>query len=117
MVRNRRGISALGCLLSVLIVVAIGYFALQAGQVYLDYVQYQDSMRQAARFAGSKTDQQIIRSLRAKADSLGLPEGARNIRIHRMSRHIDIEAEYYVNVELPGYVREIYLNPKAEGAF
>ena len=117
MVRRRQGASALGCLLTLLIIVAIGYFVTQAGQVYWNYFQYRDAMRQAARFAGRKSDQQIIRGLRAKADSLGLPESAQNVRIHRTMRHIDIEAEYYDHVELPGYVREVYLNPKAEGAF
>ena len=117
MVRRRRGAGALGCLVTLLIVVAIGYFAAQAGQVYWNFVQYQDSMRQAARFAARKTNQQIIRGLRAKADSLGLPESAQNIRIYRTPRHIDIEAEYYDHIELPGFVKEVYLNPKAEGAF
>lgn len=117
MVKRRRGAGAPGCLLTLLIVVAIGYFVVQAGEVYWNYVQYRDAMRQAARFAGRKTDQQIIRGLRAKADSLGLPESAQNIRIHRTMRHIDIEAEYYDHVELPLFVREVYLNPKAEGAF
>ena len=117
MVRSRRGISALGCLVSILLVVAIGYFGVQAGQVYWDFVQYQDAMRQHARFAGRKTDKEIIRALRSKADSLGLPESAQNVRIHRNARHIDIEAEYYAIVELPLFVHEVYLNPKAEGGF
>jgi len=101
----------------VLVVVAIGYFGVEAGQVYLRYLRYQDAMSQAARFAGRKTNPQIIRALRSKADSLGLPESAHNVRVHRTSRRIDIEAEYYENVELPGYVREVYLNPKAGVAF
>ncbi len=117
MVGSRRGATALGCLVTLLIIVAIGYFGVQAGQVYLRYIRYQDAMSQAARFAGRKTNPQIIRALRSKADSLGLPESAQNIRVYRNSRRIDIEVEYYENVELPGFVREVYLNPKAGVAF
>lgn len=117
MVRARRGVTKLGCLLGLLIVVALGYFVVQAGEVYLRFYQYQDAMRQRVRFAGRKTNQQIIRELRAKADSLGLPEGAYGVRVRRVGRYIAIEAEYYDTMEFPGFVREVYLNPHAEGAF
>lgn len=117
MVALRRGISKLGCLVSILLVVAIGHFGFEAGQVYFRFLQFQDAMRQQVRFASSKTNQQIIRHLQSKADSLGLPESAHAVRIYRTNRRIDIEAEYYDNVELPGYVKEVYFNPKAQAAF
>jgi len=116
-VTSRRGITKLGCLLTLLVVVAIGHFGFEAGQVYFRYLQFQDAMRQQARFAASKSNQQIIRQLQSKADSLGLPEAAHAIRVYRGSRRIDIEVEYYDNVELPGFVREVYFNPKAGAAF
>lgn len=117
MVISRRGITKLGCLVTLLFVVAIGYFGFQAGQVYWRFLRFQDAMRQQVRFAASKSNQQIIRQLQSKADSLGLPETAYAIRVYRGPRRIDIEAEYYDNVELPGFVREVYFNPKAGAAF
>lgn len=117
MVRSRRGISKLGCLLSILIVVFVVHFGIQVTEVYWKFFQYQDAMRQRVRFAGRKTNTQIVRELRAKADSLGLPEGAFAVRVRRVQRYISIEAEYYETLELPGFVREVYLNPHAEGTF
>lgn len=117
MVSARRGITKLGCLLTLLFLVATGYFGFQGGQVYWKFLRYQDAMRQQVRFAASKSNQQIIRHLKSKADSLGLPETAGAIRVYRGNRRVDIEAEYYENVEFPGFVREVYFNPKAGGAF
>ena len=117
MVTSRQGVSKLGCLLQILIVVAIGYFGYQAGEVFWKNYVYQDAMRQQVRFAGRKDNSQIIRELRAKADSLGLPEGAQAVRVRRVQRFIAIEAEYYNTLELPGFVKQVYLNPHAEGAF
>ena len=117
MVRLRRGVTKLGCLLSLLIVVAIGYFGFQVGQVYFRFLEFQDAMRQQVRFASSKTNQQIIRHLQSKADSLGLPESAQLIRVYRNNRRIEIESEYYDHIELPLYVHEVYLNPKAQATF
>ena len=58
-----------------------------------------------------------MRHLREQADSLGLPDAARNVMVQRDGRHIEIEAEYYEHIELPLTVREVYLNPHAEGIF
>ena len=117
MVSVRRGITKLGCLVTLLIMVAIGHFGFEAGQVYWRYVRFQDAMGQQVRFAASKSNQQIIRHLQSKADSLGLPESAHAIRVYRGNRRVDIEAEYYDHVELPWFVKEVYFNPKAGGAF
>ena len=46
--RDRPGKSTLGCLFTLLIVVAAGYFAFNVGEVYLRYYRFRDSMQQAA---------------------------------------------------------------------
>lgn len=117
MVIPRRGRSTLGCLLSLLVVVAIGYFAVTVGLSYLHFFEYQDAMRQEARFAVRRTDDQIRRRLAAKADSLGLPEAAGKITIRRINRQVFIESDYYDSIEFPGFVREVHFNPHAQGVF
>lgn len=117
MVTLRRGSSSLGCLFTLLIVAAVLYFGVNAGEVYFRYYQYKDAMRQEVRFAAHNSDAVIIRHLRAQADSLELPEGAHNVVVQRDGRHIEIEAEYYDHIELPLTVREVYLNPHAEGIY
>ena len=117
MVTLRRGSSSLGCLFTLLVLAAIGYFGVNIGEVYFRYFQYKDAMRQEVRFAAHNSDAVIVRHLRDQADSLSLPEGARNVVVQRDGRHIEIEAEYYEHIELPLTVREVYLNPHAEGIF
>ena len=113
----RRGASSLGCLFSLLVVVAIVYFGINIGRVYWRFYEYQDDIRQEVRFAGAgqRTNDQILTHLRASADSLGLPEAARNVSIRRTAKSISIESDYYESVEFPMYVREIHFNPRAEG--
>lgn len=115
--RRRVGASTIGCLFTLVVVVAIAYFGTNLGRAYWRFYQYQDDMRQEVRFARRRTNDEIITRLRASVDSLGLPEGASRISIRRSERMISIEADYYELVELPMYVREIHFNPRAEGAF
>lgn len=113
--RSRRGAGSLGCLFTLLIVVAVVYFGLNVGRVYWRFYQFQDDMRQAVRFANSFTNDRIVARLRASADSLGLPEAAGRISIRRTNNFISVESTYYETVELPMFVREIRFNPHAEG--
>ena len=111
----RHGRSSVGCLFMVLIAAAVGYFGVNAGESYWRYFQYRDLMQQEARFAKQKTNDQILTRLRAAADSLGLPEEASKISIHRTADSIMIGADYDEHVEMPMYVKAIHYRPRAVG--
>jgi len=111
----RPGRSALGCLFSLLIIVAVGYFGVNAGESYWRFYQFQDDMRQEVNFAKQRTNEQIIARLRASADSLGLPDDAKIISIRRTENGIAVEASYDDRVEMPMYVKEIHYRAHAEG--
>lgn len=115
--RTRRGVGQMGCLIMLLLVAAAGYFGMGIGQVYWNYFQYRDRMQQEARFAGSRTDGVIKRRIAAFADSIGLPEGARQVRVRRQAKHVYIWAEYYEIVELPFLSKELLMSPRAEWAY
>jgi hypothetical protein len=117
MVKRRAGKGGLGCLLTLVLVGAIGYFAFHVGTAYWGYYQFQDRMKQEARFAMHRSDALIQRRLRDYADSLGLPEGAQKVNVRRRQRTIQIWAEYYQILEFPGFVREVYFHPQAVGTF
>ena len=117
MVRRRSGMSSMGCLFTLLCLAAVGYFGVGVGEHFFRFYQYQDSMRQEVKFAAHNSDALILRHLRQRADSLGLPEAAGEVTLQRDGRHIEIESEYYVHFELPGMVREHRFNPHAEGIF
>ena len=117
MMRAREGKVSLGCLFVLLILSATAYFAWNIGEVYLRFYQYQDAMKQEARCAARNSDAVIRSRLIAKADSLGLPEGARRVRIRRTRHTVYIWADYTETVELPLFVREFIFTPHAERAF
>lgn len=115
MVTTRRGAGKLGCLFSLLIAVTVVYFGVNIGEVYWRFYEYQDAMQQEVRFARSRTDEDIVRHLRALVDSIGLPEDAGRVRVRRTQRSISISSEYSEHVELPIFVREFRFQPKANG--
>jgi hypothetical protein len=112
-----RGASRVGCLFSLLLLVAAGYFAVNVGEPYVRYLRYKDAMAQEARFASRLTDEAIRHRLREKADSLGLPEAAREIGIQRTERQIAIWADYSETVEIPLVVRQIHFAPRVDRQF
>ena len=88
--RARAGRSSLGCLVTLLLIVAAGYFAVNVGEVYLRYYRFHDSMEQNARFAAHFDDAAIRNNLKLAADTLDLPAAARRVQIYRRDRHITI---------------------------
>jgi Flp pilus assembly protein TadG len=98
---NRRGASRLGCLI-VLLVLAVGvYFAFEFGEAYFRFYRFKDAMGQEARFASTRTDEQITTHLSAVADSLELPPGAELITISRGQTTITISSDYDEVIKLP----------------
>ena len=117
MVTSRRGIGSMGCLLTLLLIAVVVYFGVGIGEHFVRFYEYQDAMRQEVKFAAHSTDAVMLRHLREKADSLGLPESAGEVTLTRDGRHIAVESEYYVHMEFPLVVREKRFNPHAEGLF
>lgn len=117
MVTARAGRSSLGCLVTLLFIVAAGYFAVNVGEVYLRYYRFRDAARQELRFARMRTDADIRRRLIAKADSIGIPELGRRVRVHRTPRRITVTGEYTEIVELPLTVRDLPFRVQEERTF
>jgi hypothetical protein len=115
--RPRAGKVRLGCILSLLVFAAVVYFSYNIGSVALGYWQFQDAMEQEARFAMRTPNDVIAARLRAKADSLQLPDAAQKVQIRRKGNEIFIWADYTVNIELPGFVKEVELRPHVERVF
>lgn len=117
MVTHGRGASTLGCLVSLLVVVAIAYFGVNVGAPYWRYYQFRDAFQQEARFADRKTDAEIVTALRLKADSLALPAQAHRINVRRTPGDIIIWAEYAETIDFPFVTKDITFRPLAQRAF
>lgn len=114
--RRDRGVSTMGCLFSILILMAILYYGVDAGKIYWEFYRFQDEMETSARFASTREDMEILRHLRGVAQDLGLPAEAQRITIKR-SQHpplVTIRSEYTVELVLPFTRKTLTLKPTAE---
>jgi hypothetical protein len=112
---GRRGASRYGCLIGALAVVAVLYYGVEVGAVYLRYWQMLDEMRSVARLASNLDDASIQRRLSAKADALELPRQANRFIIRRTSRprQISISTSWTETVKLPLTTYTLRLSPVA----
>jgi hypothetical protein len=114
--RDRRGASTMGCLLSLLVLVAVLYYGVNIGEVYFRYYRLLDEMEGQARVASALDNGTIQRRIAAAIQEIGLPDDASsNLQITRSAtpREITIETDYAETVNLPLFVHTFHLHPKA----
>lgn len=113
--RGDRGTTTRGCLVTLLIFVAVVYYGFHIGEVYLRHYRIEEEMRSQARLARGLTDEAIKRRLLAFADSL-LPEVTHRVTVRRTERprRITIQGEYRDSVDLPFFKRGYRFRPRAE---
>jgi len=115
---RRRGASRLGCLIQIVIVAALVYFAFLAGEEALAYYRLKDAMKNEARFASIRSDQSIRSRLRAFTDSVKLPPEAKEIYVVREGNRIRIWSDYDQVIKLPfNKTRIVHLHPYVEKSF
>ncbi len=106
----QRGKRRLGCLITLLLLTASGYYGVEVGTAYLKYYRMVDEMNVQARFAPNLDDGMIRRRLRRKATELQLPPDAQKITIRRRSRprEIIIRISWLDTLDLPFtlYIKE-----------
>lgn len=117
--RDRRGGGAMGCLIPLLVLSIIGYFAAHASDAALRYYRFRDAMQQEARFANrpTRTDDQIKARLRLVADSLEVPMGSRRVDVRRMADRIRISANYSETIDFLIFSKRVDLHPMVERTF
>lgn len=114
-----RGRSRLGCLFTLLVMTAIGYYGVGAGGHVYRYLRLLEEMNAQARLA-RYIDNTIIRArLIQSVDRFELPSEARKFTIRRTARprEITIRTEYQVDVELPFFVYTHSFRPQARAPF
>jgi hypothetical protein len=113
---NRSGSSTLGCLVSLLILVATVYYGFHVGEVYWRYFQLLDEMKVNARLSPGLTDDVIQRRLATKVQEVFGPSHELAFRISRDPhyRTVVIETQYRDSVSLPLFHRGFNLKPRAE---
>jgi hypothetical protein len=113
---DRRGITRLGCLFSLLLLATGVYYGVALGGVYMSYYRVQDEMRTQAKVAPSVDDATIRRRILRKIDQLALPaEARRELQVQRTlrPREIRIHTTYQDTLVLPFYKYVVTLKPEA----
>jgi len=116
LVRNRRGASSIGCLVSLLVFVGLLYYGVHIGEVFFRYYRFLDEVQAQTRLAAALDDGTIRRRLEASVQEIGLPDSAANrltIRRTYEPREIRIETWYSEDVHLPLFNHTFKFNPKA----
>lgn len=114
--RHRRGTSTTGCLVSLLVLVALLYYGVNIGELYLRYYRLVDAMQTQARVAAALDNGTIHRRIRDAIEEIGLPdEATEQLTITRTPspRVITIETRYSESVHLPLFDHTFYFHPKA----
>jgi hypothetical protein len=114
--RRWRGASTTGCLVSLLILVAMLYYGVNIGEVYLRYYRLLDAMETQARVAAALDNGTIHRRIQDAIEEIGLPDAATDqLTITRTAspREITIETEYTESVHLPLFDHTFQFHPKA----
>ena len=114
--RGRRGASSTGCLVSLLLFVALLYYGVNIGEVWFRYYRFLDEVKSQARLAAGLDDGTIRRRLQAAVQEIGLPDSVGNklsIRRTFSPREIKIESWYSEDVHLPLFNHTFKFNPRA----
>ena len=104
---NEAGKGAIRTLFTLALIGVVAYAGLKFIPVRAAAFQLDDEIREQVVLAGSGrrrvADDEIRRTILARAESLGLPVDTRELIIRRTGSNIAIDLEYEVPVELPGY--------------
>ena len=68
--RDPRGATSMGCLVSLLVVVAVLYYGVNIGELYFRYYRLLDEMQSQAQLAPSLDDGTIRRRIQAAAQDI-----------------------------------------------
>jgi hypothetical protein len=113
---TRHGRASVGCLFVLLLIVSGAYFGYEFLDAYYRYYTLRDAMTQEARFAANRSDAMVRRRMRAKADSLGVPDEA-IFRVRRNRNGIAIWTEYSEVVRLPIGTKTLSFEPTVQREF
>lgn len=117
MVTRRAGATKVGCLLYLLGVAGALYFGIPAGEAYMRYLEYKDSMRQELRFRSNQPNDKIRAHLALVADSLGLPPEAGEVTVRRDGNTVTVEAQYDEVLVFPMLKKTLHFEPRASDTY
>jgi len=103
------GKGRLGCLFSLLIVVALGYFGYKFIPPYMGHYEFKDALDQIAAYRAARPAEKraIQDEVMAKAKELGIPLKREDIKVRQEEEKVYITVKYTVPIDLPTQVYEL----------
>ena len=114
--RGVRGASSTGCLISLLIFVAVLYYGVNIGEVFFRYYRLLDEMQSQCRIAAALDDGTLRRRIQAAVQEIGLPDSAGTLVVVSRTaspREISISTRYGETVHLPLFTHTFNFSPRA----
>ena len=99
----QRGEGQFGCLVGLVILLVAGLVAYKMIPIKVKAAELRDVITDESRSASQSTDARILKVILDAAERNGLPVTEENVKIRRSSDRIEIDVEYTVPVEFPGY--------------
>jgi hypothetical protein len=97
-----RGAGNIGCLLWLVVVVAVGHVLWKVVPVKIRTSEFYDVMQEQASFGSIKSEQQIQYEILRRAQELQIPVTKENLKIIRARESLTVEAHYTIPIELFG---------------
>lgn len=115
---SERGGSKLSLILTLIIVVALGFTAVKIVPVYVEAYQFQDSIEAESRFALTGYPKKSVDDIRddvyKKAVDLGVPAKREDIRVTVTNGSVEIGTDYSVPIDLKVYQYTLQFHPHAD---
>ncbi len=115
---SERGGSRLSLILTLIIVVALGFTAVKIVPVYVEAYQFQDSIEAESRFAltgyPKKTIDDIRDDVYKKAVDLGVPAKREDIVVTVTNGSVEIGTDYSVPIDLKVTQYTLQFHPHAD---
>ncbi len=100
--RGVRGAGNIGCLLWLIVLVAVGHVLWKVVPVKIRSSEFYDVMQEQASFGSIKSTQQIQYEILRRAEQLNIPVTKETLKIIRARESVTVEAHYQITIEFFG---------------
>ena len=112
--RREAGEGQFGCLFGIILLLIAVFIAYKIIPVKVRMADLRQTVIDEAKSAGSHNDSHIRKAILAKADEMQLPVTDDNIEINRRSGDIQVDVDYIVPIQFPGYTWQWHQHHHAE---
>jgi len=97
-----RGAGNIGCLLWLIVLVAVGHVLWKVVPVKIRSSEFYDVMQEQASFGSIKSEQAIQYEVLRRAEELRIPVTKDNLKVLRSREAVTVEAHYQIPIEFFG---------------